>query len=48
MKVSMNKWIEWKAAVIEIAIQAKRVERWLVHTDPAGGTTIWMLDSADL
>ena len=28
------------------AISAGRVEKWVVHTDPAGGTSIWIVDAA--
>ncbi len=28
------------------AFNKGRVEKWVVHTDPAGGTSIWIVDSA--
>jgi hypothetical protein len=27
-------------------MRANRVEKWVVHTDPAGGTSIWIVDSS--
>jgi hypothetical protein len=35
-----------QAAAINKAIEAGRVEKWVVHTDPAGGTSIWIVDAA--
>jgi filamentous hemagglutinin len=36
------------AEVIKIkdAIAAGRVEKWVVHTDPAGGSSVWIVDAA--
>jgi filamentous hemagglutinin len=31
---------------IEAALRNGRVEKWVVHTDPAGGTSIWIVDAA--
>jgi filamentous hemagglutinin len=28
------------------AISAGRIEKWVVHTDPAGDTLIWIVDAA--
>lgn len=28
------------------AFNKGRVEKWVVHTDPAGGTSVWIVDSA--
>ncbi|MBA3595722.1 MAG: DUF637 domain-containing protein, partial [Polaromonas sp.] len=33
-------------AAIEVALRQGRIEKWVVHTDPAGGTSIWIVDSA--
>ena len=35
-----------EALKISAAIRTGRVEKWVVHTDPAGGTSIWIVDSA--
>jgi Possible hemagglutinin (DUF637) len=35
-----------QAASINKAIEAGRIEKWVVHTDPAGGTSIWIVDAA--
>ncbi|MEJ8827507.1 DUF637 domain-containing protein, partial [Variovorax humicola] len=37
---------EAEAALIRKAIEGGRVEKWVVHTDPAGGTSIWLVDGA--
>lgn len=34
-----------EALKIEAAMRAHRVEKWVVHTDPAGGTSVWLADS---
>lgn len=31
-----------EASKIEAAIRSGRVEKWIVHTDPAGGTSVWI------
>jgi filamentous hemagglutinin len=28
------------------AFNRGRVEKWVVHTDPAGGTSVWIVDAA--
>jgi filamentous hemagglutinin len=35
----------FEALKISDAIAAGRVEKWVVHTDPAGGTSVWIADS---
>jgi filamentous hemagglutinin len=35
-----------EAAKINAAMRSDRVEKWVVHTDPAGGTTVWIVDAA--
>jgi len=35
-----------EATLIKEAMDAGRVEKWVVHTDPAGGTSIWIVDAA--
>jgi filamentous hemagglutinin len=27
-------------------VETGRVEKWVVHTDPAGGTSIWIVDAS--
>ena len=34
------------AQAIGKAMEVGRVEKWVVHTDPAGGTSIWIVDAA--
>jgi filamentous hemagglutinin len=35
-----------EALKISDAIASGRVEKWVVHTDPSGGTSVWVVDSA--
>lgn len=35
-----------EASKIEAAIRSGRVEKWIVHTDPVGGTSVWIVDAA--
>lgn len=35
-----------EALKIKDAVTAGRIEKWIVHTDPAGGTSIWIVDAA--
>ncbi len=35
-----------EAEAIANALRAGRVEKWIVHTDPAGGVSIWISDAS--
>lgn len=35
-----------RASDVRNALDKGQVEKWVVHTDPAGGTSIWMVDKA--
>ncbi|WP_155835148.1 hypothetical protein [Herbaspirillum sp. RV1423] len=35
-----------RASSVLKSLDSGRVEKWVVHTDPAGGTSIWIVNSS--